>query len=134
MVGFRVLRHVRFERDARAFEKDDLARPVVLRGVAVVRVVQSAEIGGDADRVAPGGDVLEHAGIPDAFLALAVGPVVVKVAELPDQRALPDARSADDGYAHVLSEFPAPPGARPGQDGRSDAVLYPAYRIAAGEA
>ena len=72
----------------------------LLRRVAIVGVVEPAEVGGDADRIATGIDVLEHARIPDAFFALAVGSVVIEVAELPEQRALADARPADDRHAH----------------------------------
>ena len=100
MLG-RVLRDVRLERDPRTLEENDLAGTIVVGGVAIVGVVEPAEVGGDADRVAPGVDVLEHAGIPHPFLALAVRSVVVKVAELPEQRALADARPADDRDSHV---------------------------------
>ena len=43
-VSARVLRDVRFERDAGAFEEDDFARPIVVCGVTVVRVVERAEV------------------------------------------------------------------------------------------
>ena len=78
-----------FEGDARALEENHLVRSVVLGGVAVVGVVQSREVFGDAHRIHAGGDVLEHALIPDALLALAVGSVVIEVRELAHQRVLP---------------------------------------------
>ena len=85
----RVFGHVRFERDARAFEEDHAVRPVVFRGVAIVRVVEGCEILGDAHRVSPRVDVLEHSGIPDALFTFAVGAMVVEVAELTQERAFP---------------------------------------------
>ena len=97
----RVFRHVRFERDARALEKDHAVRAVVQRGVAIVGVVEAREVFGDADRVDAGGDVFEDARIPDALLALAVRAVVIQVGELADERALSDTGTADDGYAHA---------------------------------
>ena len=100
MVLGRILGDVRLERDAGTLEEDHLARAVVVGGIAVVRVVEAAEIRGDADRIASGVDVLEDARIPDAFLALAVRSVVVEIAELAEQRALADARAADNRDAH----------------------------------
>ena len=82
-------------------KKMTLSGPIVLGGVAIVRVVEPAEVGGHADRVAAGVDVFEHARIPHAFLALAVRSVVIEVAELPQQRALADAWSADDRDSHA---------------------------------
>ena len=103
MVLGRILRDVRFERDAGAFEEDDLPRPVVVGGVTVVRVVERAEVRRDADGVAPVRDVFEDPRIPDAFLALPIGSVVIEVSELPDERALADAWSADDRDAHRVN-------------------------------
>src|SRR5712691_5617431 len=105
MVRVRILCNVRFESDPRAFEEDHLAGPVVLQGVTVVRVVEPAEVGGDANRVAARRDVFEHLGIPDAFLALPVRPVVVQVAELPDERAVSNSWSADDRDTHARSFY-----------------------------
>ena len=96
---------MRFERDARAFEEDHLVRAVVQRGVAIVGVVEAREVFGDADGVDAGGDVFEDARIPDALLALAVRSVVIQVGQLADERALPDTRAADDGYAHLAILF-----------------------------
>src|SRR5439155_10903534 len=105
MVRFRILRDVRFEGDAGAFEEDHFAGPVVCRGVAIVRVIDPSEVHRDPNRVAPRRDVFEHPGIPDAFLAFPVRPVVVQVAELPDERALSNSRSADDRDTHARSSY-----------------------------
>ena len=101
MIFGRVLGDVGFEGDAGAFEEDDLVGPVVPGGVAVVRVVEPAEVGGDADRVPSRLDVGEHARVPDAFLPLAVGSVVVEVAELAEERALADPGAPDDCDSHA---------------------------------
>ena len=87
---------MRLERDARALEEDDAPRAVVAGRVAVVGVVERAEILGDADRILARGEILEHARIPHALLAFAVGAVVIEVAELPHERALANAWAADD--------------------------------------
>src|SRR5476649_1149129 len=100
MVLLRILRDVRFERDARALEKDHLARPIVLRRVAVIRVVERTEIRRDANGVALRLDILEHARVPHALLAFTVRAVAIQVSELAHERALADSRSADDGYTH----------------------------------
>ncbi len=76
-------------------------RAIVQRGVPVVGVVEPRKVFGDTDGVDAGGDVFEDAGIPDALLALAVRAVVIEVGELADERALPDTRSADNGYSHT---------------------------------
>ena len=78
----RILRNVRFEGNARAFEKDDAARTVVVGGVAIVRVVEAGEIRGNTHRVAPCFDVFEHPGIPDALLPLAVRSVAIQIATM----------------------------------------------------
>src|SRR5207248_3235513 len=105
-------RNVRLERDASAFEKNHLARPIVLGGIAIVRVVQRREIRGDADGIASHRDVLQHVRIPDAFLALAVRSVVIQVAELPQQRAFSDPWSADDRDAHTADYISTRTGGR----------------------
>ena len=69
-------------------------------GVPIVRVVQRREIHGHADGIPSFLDVLQHARIPHAFFPLAVGSVVVEVAELADERTLPDARAPDNRHAH----------------------------------
>ena len=81
-------------------KKMTLPGAIVLGGVAVVGVVERAEVRGHADGVALRLDVLEHAGIPHALLAFTVGAVVIEVAQLPDERALPDAGAPDDRNAH----------------------------------
>jgi hypothetical protein len=96
----RILRDVRFERDARALEEDHLAGAVVRGGVAVVGVVEFAEVGGDAHRVAAGFDVGQHARIPHALFAFAVRSVVIEVPELAHEGALADAGAADDRDLH----------------------------------
>ena len=96
----RILGDVRLERDARALEEDHPVGSVVLGGVAVVGVVERREVLRDTDRIAPVGDILEHARVPDALLALAVGAVVIEVAELTDESALADSRTTDDGDTH----------------------------------
>ena len=75
--------------------------PIVQRGVAIVGVVEAGEVLGDAHGIDARRDVLEDARIPHALLALAVDAVVIEVGKLADERALPDTRSADDGYAHT---------------------------------
>lgn len=45
---------------------------VVACGVTIVGVVEAGEIGRDTDRIPSGGDVVEDARIPDAFLAFTV--------------------------------------------------------------
>src|SRR5687768_822369 len=103
MIRDRILRHVRFERDARPLEEDDAIGTIVLGGIAVIRVVDIREILSDADRVSTSCDVFEHASGPDAFFTLAVRAVVIEVAELAYQGALADAGTADDGDAHQRS-------------------------------
>jgi hypothetical protein len=99
----RILRHVGFERDARALEEDHLIRRVVPRGVAIVGVVKAREILRDADRIDAGGDILEYPRIPHALLALAVRSVVVQVGKLPHQRALAHAGPADNCHSHATN-------------------------------
>ena len=103
VIGCRILGHVRLERDARALEEDDAIGAIVLGGIAVIGVVDAREVLGDADGVSARGDVFEHARGPHAFFAFAVRTVVIEVAELPDQRALADARPADNGHPHQMS-------------------------------
>src|SRR5687767_5333482 len=97
---FRILHDVGFESDPRPFDEDHAIRPVMLPGVAVIGVVQLAEVCGDADGVQPRLDVHEDARIPHAFLAFSVRPVLIQVAELAYQRALSDSRATYDGDAH----------------------------------
>src|SRR5262245_54860486 len=92
---------MRFERNARALEKDDPARPVVIGGVAVIRVVEPRKIRRHTDGVSPGVDIFEHPRLPNALLAFPVRPIVVQVAELAKQRALPDTGPSDDRDAHA---------------------------------
>lgn len=91
---------MRLEGDARAFEEDHLAGAVVGRGVAVVGIVELAEVGGDPHGIAAGFDVGQHARIPHALFAFAVRAVVIQVAELAHECALADAGTADDGDLH----------------------------------
>ena len=100
MVLERVLRHVRFERDPRALEKDHAVWAVVQRRVPVIRVVEAGEVFGDTHGVDAGGDVFENSGVPDSLLAFAVRSVVIEVCKLADERAFTNARSADNGHAH----------------------------------
>src|SRR3954468_16358860 len=99
---------MRLEGDFRALEKNHLAVAIVVRGGAIVGVVETPEIGGDADRVTAGLDVLEHARIPDTLLPFAVGSVVIEVAKLADQRALADSRAANDRHAHLTRSVSLP--------------------------
>ena len=96
---------MRLERDARAFEEDHFAGAIAVGGIAIVRVVEAGEVGGDADGVPARVDVFEDPRIPDAFFALSVRRVVIQVSELPDERALADARPADDRHAHARSFY-----------------------------
>ena len=98
-----VFRDVGFQRDARALEQDHLAGTVVIRGVAIVRIVQPREVGRDRHRIPARVDVFEDAGVPHALLPLAVRPVVIQVAKLADERALPDSGAADDCDAHAAA-------------------------------
>jgi hypothetical protein len=96
----RIFDDVGLEGDARPLEEDHLAGRVVVCRIAVVRVIESREVHRDADGVPARLDVLEHPRIPDALLPFAVGSVVIQIAELPDERALADARPAHDCDAH----------------------------------
>ena len=100
MVFVWILGHVRFERDARAFEEDHPIVAIARGGVAVIRVIERAEIRRHAHRVAAFRQIFEHQRLPDAFLALTVGAVVIEVAELPHQGALANPRAADNRHAH----------------------------------
>ena len=102
----RILGHVRFERDSRPLEEDHLVRPIAIGRVAIVRVVEAGEIGRHAHRVPAGLDILSTSRVPDALLTLSVGPVMVEVAELPEQRALADAGPTDNRDAHGRSILP----------------------------
>src|SRR5829696_7690122 len=95
-----ILDDVRVERDLRSLDEDRAIGTVVLLRVAIVRVVQLSEVRGDSDWIEAGLDVLQNARVPYAFLALAVGPVMIQVAELADERAFPDSGAADDRNPH----------------------------------
>src|SRR5262245_4223580 len=101
----RVLGDVRLERDACTLEEDDFARTIAVAGISIVRVVETGEVGGHSDGVAARVDIFEDPRIPDAFFTLSIGRVVIQVSELPDERALADARPADDRHAHARSFY-----------------------------
>ena len=98
----RILDDVRLERYARTFDEDHSTGAVVHGGITVVRFVQLAEVFRDPDGVDPGFDVHENARVPHAFFAFAVRPVMIEVAELPDERAFPDSGASDYRYAHLV--------------------------------
>src|SRR5262245_13479632 len=101
----RVFGDVPLECDARALEEDDFARTIAVDGIAIVRVVETGEVGRHPDGVPAPVDVFEDPRIPDAFFALSIRRVVIQVSELPDERALADARPADDRHAHARSFY-----------------------------
>src|SRR5262245_11847153 len=101
---FRILGHVRLERDAGAFEEDDFPWTIVAGRVAVVCVVQPREVGRHAHGVSSRVDVFQYARVPNALFSFSVRAVVIDVAELPNEGTLADARCTDDRDAHY---FPA---------------------------
>src|SRR5205085_2991148 len=82
--------------------ENNLVGAIVRRGVAIVGVVERAEVRRDADGITLSFDVLEHARIPHSLFTLSIGTVVIEIAELPDERALADSRPTDDRNAHRL--------------------------------
>ena len=100
VVPGRIFDYVRFECDARSFDEDHAVGTVVLCSIAIVRVVNAPEVLSHADSVSSGLDVDEHFWLPNAFLALAVGAVMVEITELPEQGAFSDTWPADYSDAH----------------------------------